>query len=212
MQTSTLVAVLAIAAAALTQAVQAQSYPAKPIRIIVGAAPGGGTDFIARIVGQRLSETWASRSSSRTVPVREHHRIRARRQVGARRLHAQHDHAELVRSIPASTRVKFDPAQRLHAGPAGRARSFRHRRAPVAACAHHARAPMALAKDDTGRDYLRQERPGRDRPPRDRAFLYSAGQNDPRALQKAAARRWSISWRGRSSYVFATPTGRDCRR
>jgi tripartite-type tricarboxylate transporter receptor subunit TctC len=35
----------------------AQSYPAKVVRIIAPFAPGGGTDFIARTVAQKLSES-----------------------------------------------------------------------------------------------------------------------------------------------------------
>ena len=34
----------------------AQPYPAKPVRIIVAAAPGGGTDFVSRLMGARLGE------------------------------------------------------------------------------------------------------------------------------------------------------------
>jgi tripartite-type tricarboxylate transporter receptor subunit TctC len=33
----------------------AQNFPAKPVRIVVGLAPGGGTDIVARHVGQKLS-------------------------------------------------------------------------------------------------------------------------------------------------------------
>jgi tripartite-type tricarboxylate transporter receptor subunit TctC len=34
----------------------AQQYPAKPVRIIVASTPGGGSDFVARFVSQRLIE------------------------------------------------------------------------------------------------------------------------------------------------------------
>src|SRR5688572_25337731 len=37
-----------------------QSYPAKPVRIMVGYVPGGGVDTTARMVGQALSDLWGS--------------------------------------------------------------------------------------------------------------------------------------------------------
>jgi len=47
----------AIAAALLPMTASAQAYPAKPVRILVGLAPGGGNDTMARMIGQKLSQT-----------------------------------------------------------------------------------------------------------------------------------------------------------
>src|SRR5262245_54894997 len=34
----------------------AQTYPARPVRVIVAAAAGGATDILARLIGRRLSD------------------------------------------------------------------------------------------------------------------------------------------------------------
>jgi len=36
----------------------AQNFPVKSVRILVGFAPGGGTDVVSRILAQRLGEMW----------------------------------------------------------------------------------------------------------------------------------------------------------
>jgi len=48
-----LLVVLALAACAQAQA---QSYPSRPVRMVVGFPPGGGTDVVARIIAPGLSE------------------------------------------------------------------------------------------------------------------------------------------------------------
>ena len=47
---------LAAALALASTAALAQDWPSKPVRFIVPYPPGGGTDVIARIVQQRMSE------------------------------------------------------------------------------------------------------------------------------------------------------------
>ena len=48
-----LLRLLAVALFAASTAA-AQNYPAKPVRIIVPSAPGGGYDFIGRLLGEKL--------------------------------------------------------------------------------------------------------------------------------------------------------------
>ncbi len=59
MQRRSLLQATAAAAATLgAPRLFAQNLPSGPIRIIVGFPPGGGTDALARVVGQKLSVMW----------------------------------------------------------------------------------------------------------------------------------------------------------
>jgi tripartite-type tricarboxylate transporter receptor subunit TctC len=55
-QSLTVIALLTALPCALAHA-QAD-YPAKPIRIVIGTPAGGGSDLMARLVGQRLTQAW----------------------------------------------------------------------------------------------------------------------------------------------------------
>ena len=46
----------AAALAGVSRIASAQSYPARPVRLIVGFAPGGSADIVARLIGQWLTE------------------------------------------------------------------------------------------------------------------------------------------------------------
>jgi len=47
------------ALAALPALVTAQSFPSRPVKIIVPTSPGGATDAFSRAIGSRLSEIWS---------------------------------------------------------------------------------------------------------------------------------------------------------
>ena len=56
MKVSIVLSLCILLISALAQA--QQDYPSKPIRMIVGVAPGGATDILARAVGARLTESF----------------------------------------------------------------------------------------------------------------------------------------------------------
>ena len=62
------VVTLLLSALALAADAAAQTYPTRPVRMIVPFAAGGPTDVIARVVAQKLSEAWGQQVYTENVP------------------------------------------------------------------------------------------------------------------------------------------------
>ena len=84
-------------ALALTPHASAQPYPAKPIKLVVTFAAGGGADFVARVIAAKLQRSAGpDRSSSRIAP------------------------APAARSAPSSSRSRRPTVTRCCSAPPGR--------------------------------------------------------------------------------------------
>jgi tripartite-type tricarboxylate transporter receptor subunit TctC len=53
---------LVVIPALLSGHARAQSYPSKPLRIIVASTPGGGADFVARLIAPKLTEAFGQQA------------------------------------------------------------------------------------------------------------------------------------------------------
>ena len=122
------VALLAIAAPVL-----AQDQMDKPVHILVGFAPGGTADLIARVVADKLKDSIGA-AGDRRKPARRRGADRRRRGQGrGARWHDDHGDADRPDgggSAHAASRSAFDHAEGLHADRAWRDVPVRARRRP----------------------------------------------------------------------------------
>jgi tripartite-type tricarboxylate transporter receptor subunit TctC len=99
-----------------------QPYPAKPVRMVIGFPPGGGTDIVGRIVAQKLTEAWGQQ-------VTPDNRGGAAGQIGTDIVaHAQPDGYTMLMAHIAALAILPSLVAKLPYDPA---RDF----APVALCA-----------------------------------------------------------------------------
>jgi tripartite-type tricarboxylate transporter receptor subunit TctC len=103
--------VLLVLASLCVSAAQAQSYPAKPVRFVVGFGAGGPTDVIARIVAQDLTASIGqpfiveNRPGANAIPATEH--VAKAAPDGHTMLFSSL--SLLVNAIVPGTKVGYDP-------------------------------------------------------------------------------------------------------
>jgi tripartite-type tricarboxylate transporter receptor subunit TctC len=104
--------VTATAATLAAPMLRAQSLPNGPVRIIVGFAPGGGTDLLARVIGQKLGEIWKTQvivenraGASGTIAAD----YVAKQPGDGNTLLMAHINSQAI--TPALQRVNYDPAK-----------------------------------------------------------------------------------------------------
>ncbi len=140
---------------------RSESYPDRPVKIIVPTPPGGPVDVIARIAGE-LSAGQARRAVRGREPRRrrQYHRLEGRRRGDAGRLYAalfgreRADHRAAVAS-----RCRLRPAEELCAGRAGR-RDLAHPRGQSAASGQERAGTRRLRQSQSGQSelFLRRHR------------------------------------------------------
>ncbi|MBS0455161.1 MAG: tripartite tricarboxylate transporter substrate binding protein [Proteobacteria bacterium] len=115
---------IALGALGLAGPLHAQSFPSKPMTIVVPASPGGAIDLAARLIGQKMSESWGQ-------PVVIDNRTGATGIIGtdfvAKAAPDGHtlalvasSHAinpVMVRKLPFDTLKSFEPVVQTHAVP-----------------------------------------------------------------------------------------------
>jgi len=78
----------ALAAPALVSAAAAQTYPSRPITMIVPFPPGGNVDVVGRILAERMrADAWAAHHRRKHRRSERKHRYRPHRPREARRLY-----------------------------------------------------------------------------------------------------------------------------
>src|SRR5437660_6709080 len=96
MRLPVLLLALLISLAGLASAIHAQSFPSKPVRIIVPFPPGGAADVTSRLLGEQMAKGLAQPVIAENRPgAGAGDRLRARRARRRRRPHAARRLSEL---------------------------------------------------------------------------------------------------------------------